>query len=453
MSKRFLTGLLALGVAVAGCSDFLTGPKLSDNPNQPTSATNPSLFVATQADLYLEQEGPIARIACTWMQQCAAIGANLSFSTYGVSDQDFDDAWTSIYGGGGLIDLRRVERSTLAAGDSTFSGMARVLEAVLMGTAADVWGAIPYSQAVDTSIVDPVVDPQDQVYAAIQAKLDTAITYLAAIGPTNTGPAGADLTYFDESGTVQDERAKWTELAYTLKARYYMHTAEVVGGPAYQAALAAAQLGISSQANDYTAYHSSAASETNLWYQFETVYPTYQAAGSFLVDLLLAGNDLRLGQYFIPNQNGDFVGVVAGTNPPISDVADLNALPDQRQPLVTWAENQLIMAEASYQQAGGGSSGNTAAQPFVDAVRSQVGLAPKTVTSLNDIMSEKYAALFENIEVWSDYKRTCLPALPPAGTSAFIPGRLVYPLRERNANSNITDVGPLRNWNDPNPCP
>jgi hypothetical protein len=388
------------------------------------------------------------------MQQCAAIGANLSFSTYGVSDEDFDDAWSSIYGGGGLIDLRRVQQSTLEASDSTFSGMARVLEALLIGTAADVWGAIPYSQAVDTSVGDPALDPQDQVYAAIQAKLDTAITFLAATGPTNTGPlAGADLTYFDESGTVQDQRVKWTELAYTLKARYYMHTAEVVGGPAYQAALAAAQLGISSAVNDYTAYHSSAASETNLWFQFEAVYPTYQAAGSFLVDLLQADSDPRLSQYFVPNQNGDFVGVIAGTNPPIGDVADLNPVPDQLQPLVTWAENQLIMAEASYQLAGGGPPGNAAAQPFVDAVRNQLGLPPKTVTSLADIMTEKYAALFENIEVWSDYKRTCLPALAPAGTSAFIPGRLVYPLRERNANSNLTNVGPTRNWNDPNPCP
>ena len=457
MSKRILIGLLALGLVVGatGCSDFLTGPKLSDNPNQPTSATNPSLFVATQAGLYLEQEGPLARIACTWMQQCAAIGANVSFSSYGVSDEDFDDAWSSIYGGGGLIDLRRIEQSTLAIGDSTFAGLARVVEALLVGTAADVWGAIPYSQAVDASVVDPVLDPQDQVYAAIQAKLDTAITFLAATGPTNGGPAGADLTYFptDGSGTVGDERLKWTELAYTLKARYYMHTAEVLLSPAYQAALAAAQLGISSSANDYTAYHSGAASETNLWFQFEQVYPTYQAAGSFLVDLLQADGDPRLSQYFLPNQNGDFVGVIAGTNPPIGDVADLNVLPDQRQPLVTWAENQLIMAEASYQLAGGGPPGNAAAQPFVDAVRTQLALTPKTVTTLNDIMSEKYAALFQNIEVWSDYKRTCLPAVPPAGTSTFIPGRLVYPLRERNANSHITDVGPSRNWNDPAPCP
>ena len=31
-----------------------------------------------------------------------------------------------------------------------------------------------------------------------------------------------------------------------------------------------------------------------------------------------------------------------------------------------------------------------------------------------NIMEEKYVALFLNIEAWNDYKRTCLPSLAPA---------------------------------------
>jgi hypothetical protein len=453
MNTRLCIGLVALGLSLgsSGCSDFLTGPKLTDNPNSPTSATNPSLFVAAQAGLYLEQEGPLARITCTWMQQCAAIGANVTFGTYGVSDDDFDDAWTSVYGGGGLIDLRRVQQSTIAQGDSTFAGIAKIVEVLLVGTAADVWGDIPYSQAVDSTVADPAPDTQDQIFDALELKLDTAITFLTASGPRNQGPAAADLTYFEAGGAIGDQRAKWTALAYTLKARYYLHTAEVRDGPAYQAALDAAQNGISAPENDYRAYHSAAASETNLWFQFETVYPTYQAAGGFLVNLLNADSDPRIGQYFLPIAGGTFVGAEPGDNPDPGSISDLNAQPDALQPLVTWAENQLILAEASYQVAGGGSAGNTAAQPFVDAVRSLAGLGAKTVTSLDDIMTEKYVALFQNIEVWSDYKRTCSPALTSAG--AFIPARLVYPLVERNANSNITGIGPLRNWTDPNACP
>ena len=43
--------------------------------------------------------------------------------------------------------------------------------------------------------------------------------------------------------------------------------------------------------------------------------------------------------------------------------------------------------------------------------------------TLADIMTEKYIALFQNTEVWNDWKRTCLPALTPAqGTVGGIPG-------------------------------
>ena len=56
------------------------------------------------------------------------------------------------------------------------------------------------------------------------------------------------------------------------------------------------------------------------------------------------------------------------------------------------------------------------------------------------------------MEVWNDYKRTCIPSLVPAGGSGAIPGRLVYPLSELNANPSIPDGGPTRNWNDPNAC-
>ena len=34
-------------------------------------------------------------------------------------------------------------------------------------------------------------------------------------------------------------------------------------------------------------------------------------------------------------------------------------------------------------------------------------------------MEEKYVALFQNPEVWSDYKRTCFPVLDPAGSNAM----------------------------------
>jgi Starch-binding associating with outer membrane len=65
------------------------------------------------------------------------------------------------------------------------------------------------------------------------------------------------------------------------------------------------------------------------------------------------------------------------------------------------------------------------------------------------VMTEKYITLFQNIEVWNDFKRTCIPALTPAAGKSEIPARLLYGTTERQTNPN-TPSNPPRNWNDPN---
>ncbi len=443
-----------LGASLAGCSDFLTGPKLTDNPNQPTIATAPGLLTAAEANLFVRAEADLARTVCVWMQQCSAQGTYQSYGTYTVvSDGEtwyYD--WAGVYGAGGLIDLRRLQAVTLEGGDSLFAGIGAVLEAYLMGTAADVWGDIPYTQAADSTITAPALDPQQDVYAHVQAKLDSALTFLAATGPRNIGPINnVDLFYGDGAA------ASWTELAHTLKARYYLHTAEVLGTAAYTAARDEALLGISDPANDFTTKHSSDdVTTSNIWFQFvSTAAQNYIAAGKFQVDLLEAAGDPRLAAYYAPAQaSGLFVGADPGEQLSPSDISTFAAprvAADFAQPLVTYGETQLILAEASY-QLGDEATANAA----LDAAATAAGITPPGALSgsalLEAIMTEKYIELFQNIEVWSDYRRTCLPALIPAVGTTAIPTRLPYPLSERNANPSITTPGAARNWNDPNPC-
>jgi hypothetical protein len=159
-----------------------------------------------------------------------------------------------------------------------------------------------------------------------------------------------------------------------------------------------------------------------------------------------------------------------GSNYSLFNFIDQNTDPgDVRMPVITYAETQLIGAEAAFQTGGQG-----AAQPYLDAARAQRsygarGTAPIVFTplgsvpaTLQNIMEEKYVTLFLNIEAWNDYKRTCLPALapaPPSLTSTVpgnnpVPGRLPYGITEINANPNTPAVSPTgRNANDPNPCP
>ncbi len=462
-SARALRLLCAasLAASLGACGDFLTGPGLTQNPDVPVQATPAQLFSAIQAAQFTLFEGQLARDATMFTQQMAGVGngAQQQYgSLYQLDEASASNSWTGFYTGGGLVDLRKLQQAARAAGDARWQGIAEIWEAFSLGTAASVWGDIPYREAVSSSSA-PRLDPQQQVYQDVIALLDHGSGLLDGSGP---GPGALDVVYGGDPG-------KWRRAAYTLKARFWLHMAERLGPPAYQAALAAAQQGISDApttvvqavqgqaAGDFRTAHDTTQASGNIWAQM-LLKKTEIVAGQALVSLLLArGNDPRLAGYF---------DAAAGSSPPAFRGADEHGQPvggsptsllnssvrralNFHQPLVTWSENQLIMAEAKFQL--GDAAG---ALGHLNAVRAAVGLpALAGPVTLAQIMTEKYIVQFQNIDAWSDYKRTCIPALQPAAGSD-VPGRLPYPLAERLANPNIPlpSNAPARNWDDPQPC-
>ncbi|HET7233023.1 MAG TPA: SusD/RagB family nutrient-binding outer membrane lipoprotein [Longimicrobium sp.] len=447
--------LLACMAGLAGCSsDFLS----VEDPNQPTQASTAQLFVGHQAAEFAVQEGSLAMAACMFTQQCEGIGGRFvqEMGEYNFTSGTFSGDWSQTYAFGGLVDLREVERRTEEAGDRTWLGIARVWEAFSVGTAASIWGDIPYTEIGQAQ---PHLDPQLQVYDQIQALLTTAIGDLNS--GTGSGPGALDLVY-------GGDRQKWIRAANTLKARFYMHTAEVRGAAAYNSAITAALAGIQSPAGDFTAAHTTSTSERNIWFQFqETSFGNDLVAGSLLVNLLKARNDPRLPQYFGVDDGGHYTGGV-------SPLRGTRIAPDFRQPLVTYIENELILAEA-YQKTGN----DPLALQHLNLARASVGLpalAGLTGTALfQAIVAEKYIAMFQNIEAWNDYKRTCfaglnLVPLSESGsvTPGQVPGRVFYGQTEENANPNIPSTSSqlsnggvadgqpslhgFRNANDPTPC-
>ena len=241
--------------------------------------------------------------------------------------------------------------------------------------------------------------------------------------------------------------------AHTLRARYYLHQAEV-DPTNYARALAEAQLGIK-QGNDYTAFHSALPAESNQWYQFQVNDRSgYMLAGEALVDTLKNRGDPRLAQYYGTNGSGQFVGSKPGqNNENSSDLSDARLDPAFRQPIVTWRENQLIIAEAAFQ-----TGDPVTALNALNAVRQNVGLTPVALSGAAlyaEIMTQKWIEDFQKVESFQDYNRTCLPVLTPAPGATAIPGRYLYPSNERNSNPNIPAPSqqPVRNQNDPNACP
>ncbi|HYD54029.1 MAG TPA: SusD/RagB family nutrient-binding outer membrane lipoprotein, partial [Gemmatimonadaceae bacterium] len=329
--RRFHTTLLLAPLAGAlACSDFLSGGELDTDPVRPTSATNSQIFVGTQSALWSVLMSDPARIAALWTQQLS--GTNIqtqAIYNYDVTEQTTNGFHQAIYTAGGLVDIRKLQARAAESRDSLMLGIAQVEEALLVGTAADLFGDITYSEALQFDRQNPALDPQLEVYDALQALLDRAIANLRTTAPTNQGPGDADLSYGGDA-------AQWTRLAYTLKARFYLHTAEVRPA-AYAQALAAARQGITSAADDYVAAFSGALNEQNFWYQFDVVQRAgYLTPDPTFVALLRTRNDPRLGRYFNATQSGFHAELIK---------------PDHTQQLVSAAENLLIWAEAA--QRGG----------------------------------------------------------------------------------------------------
>jgi hypothetical protein len=481
MYKYAKTGI-AVSIALMGasCSDFLSGPGLTEDPNNPTESNAIQQFIAVQANMARLFEGQLARNADIYTQQL--IGSNnqqLQYATqYRVAENDISGFMSGFYTGGGLTGLRNIQAAANASGDKLTEGIATIWEGFAMGTATSIWGDLPYSEALDPTILTPKLDAQQAIYTTVQARLDAGITLLRAAPTTgNCNPQSGDLIYCAAAVSAATEINRWIAAANTMKARFYLHLVERQGNAAYTLALNAATNGIleapttavqamNGQApGDFRTFHGSTQDvDANIWGEF-LLQRQDVVAGNMLVSVLKARSDPRLTAYFDPNGSGNIIGMNADAvvTPAGQGAASvINTAVRRaftfRQPLVTWAENQLIMAEANYQL------GNVAAALVnVNNVRTSVGLTVLAAVTFDDVMLEKYIAQFQNIDSWSDYKRTCIPLVKPYLTTPEVPGRLPYGSAERTNNPNLplpsayptgtTGASAVRNWNDPTACP
>ena len=467
--------VLSLALLGAGCDSFIQGPGLTETPNSPASGTKEQQLVAIEARMSTLMEGQLARTAGIYTQQI--IGSNnqqLTVTGYAYTESDYSGFFSGFYTGGGLVAMRNVQTLAHEADDKLLEGIAKVWEGLAFGTATSIWGDIPYSEANDPANPTPKLDSQQAVYTAVQKVLDDGIALLKA-APSAGVCEASDVIYCASGVTRADQIKRWVAAAYTLKARFSLDLVEKNGASAYTAALAAAQQGISEApttatqamhgqaAGDFRFWHGSTQDlDANVWAGFLTARGGDIRAGNTLVQLLKDRNDPRLQAYFTANSAGTYFGLSQNNTTVGGTASEINITTRRaftfRQPIITWAENQLIMAEAKFKLTGAAD-----ALPHVNAVRTAVGLPALASVTFDDVMLEKYIAMFQNIAVWSDYKRTCIPSITPNGTKTEVPGRIPYGSAERNANPNLplpsqypaktTGASAQRNWNDPAACP
>jgi hypothetical protein len=267
----------------------------------------------------------------------------------------------------------------------------------------------------------------------VQKVLTAAITNMASTASTNAGPGSADLVY---GGSL----AKWTALAHTLKARFYMHTAEARPG-AYALALPEANQGISSSAGNYVGAFTANSNEQNFYFQFgpgPSGRTGYLIPDPQFIALLQSRSDPRLADYF---------------NPGFTDLSDTRLAPDFQQPFVTFDETLLISAEAAFRT---GDFVTAIAKLNQEKANHSIAAGPALAGAplLKEILIEKYISNFQvGHEAWNDFKRTCTPNFAPTQVGKLMPSRMYYDTNERLTNTNIPAPGSgfnvTRNPDDP----
>ena len=307
----------------------------------------------------------------------------------------------------------------------SYAVIAKILIAYNLGVLTDVWGDIPYSMAL-AGHLRPVYDKQEDVYKDIQLLLDSSIAE-NALDPGNAIPGSDDFIYGGDMGL-------WQKLAYTLKARFYIHLTKAPGyDPVAQSNLALSALGngfssLSDEAN-FSGYSTSAGAESPWFENTQPVYGPIVLASTF-VDSLISRNDPRLPVLATMNSDGIYNGRAIGSDsvPDFSIYSTVNnfyAAKQAPQSIMNYPEALFIRAEAVLRTANA-----AAATPFyinaVNASMNRLGLdtnsaavtsyvasrTPLTAANAMDhIITDKSVADFLSTENYNDWRRTGYPII------------------------------------------
>lgn len=461
--KYLYTFLVAVAItALSGCQDFLD---VNVDPTLKADATVQELLPTAQ--LYTSEASyQQAYTACQYSQQIgSATSANGTDAYY---ESENATGWSTLY----LYvipQLNLIIQKGQTDNMPVYVGIAKTLMAYNLGLATANWENVPFTQA-DTKNFSPSYDSQQAVYGSIQKLLDEAITELAK--NTGTKPSTDDMVYGGDA-------AKWTRLAYSLKARYAMHLSVQNPQTAAQAALAALQNGMKSNDDDF-----------QLKYNSKNLGPWYSRVA---LANSTANVSITYGSTFVDLMNGKIQSVVDPRLPIVvslkkgattysgnapgtgsGSTVDFNTTSwhsTVNSPIVmmTFAETKAIEAEARFLANGGSisSTGSTSdayaayleiAKANMQKVGVTTGNADKYLAAtdvavgaskltLLNIMREKYKAMFLIGDIWTDLRRYNYLDLPlPSNINPDIAGkriqRMKYPSSEltrnvKNAESNL----------------
>lgn len=432
--------------------------EVNENPNDPKDVPMKTLLPPVQYEIGKQLGDDASIMSGIFIDYYEGITAHeLPVERY-IVDNAFkmNPLWSDYYTNV-ILPLKIIMEKAEEEDSPHYAGVAKILMAHTLGTLSSLLGDIPYREAGQGSeILNPAYEDQQFIYSEIDILLAEAITELNA-GSSVYSPSTDDVLY-------QGDLNKWIKAAYTLRARYLMHLVKqdpsAITGPDFQDAISN---GFSSASDNLEYQFGFSSAEKNPLFTYLQLTP-YSQVDPFFISILDSLNDQRKDKL----ARLDFGRYKIG---------DYYAAEDAAIPMITYTEKLFLQAEAKLR-----TSDATAEDAAKEAVKSSLqAIVPSlssneldsianTYISFNDdmdhdlemLMTQKYIAMFTQIESWSDFRRTGYPVLTPnpngenpQNPGGNIPRRLPYPQSEILYNSSTPDPAPnlqLRFWWDqPNP--
>lgn len=467
MKKYILLSLAMILTATSCTSEF---DKMNVDPNNPTKISAQYLLpyaLERSIDRYWGGRTRFERLnldgAMLWMQYLSRNIYSNEGDNYGISPAMQNNNWQAFFNDG-LVNFQRIITETGPQGtapNANYEGVALVMRSWLFSVMTDLWGAIPYNDALKgtatEAIYTPAYDSQEKIYEALLNDLKIANEKLNPAGPAITG----DIVH---NGNIM----RWKRFANSLRLRLANRQAakksaesraimrEILSDPTKYPIITA-------NADNTILRSTSVLPSNNEWHQVLIQESrTDWNLSSTLADKMNSLNDTRITVYANP-VGGKYVGHPNGLPDAIattylatsSNVGTAFTRIDAPSVLMTAAEVNLILAEAVLD---GDITTGTAKGYFeagITASFEQYGLTVPTTyfTTVGEVtrpkvLEQKWIALYGvGIEAWTEYHRTGLPEMPPKDPRAVfendgvLPTRLPYPGSEYSLNKASLDKG------------
>ena len=449
-----LLALTATPLVITSCRQELD---INVDPNNPSQASLSGLLSASQVGFAFALGGEGTRMPASIVQHYAGHRAQpLDYAQYRITSSATDGTWTALYNT--LMDMKEMENKAAASGNQAYLGVSKILQAHAFSVITDLFGDIPFSQALQgRTNITPVYDKQEDIYPALITMIDEGVAALTAATETISG----DIVY---GGDV----TKWKKYGNSLKLRLLNHLSSRQPNAAANFLATNPSL-IDTSVDDAKVAFGSVASNANPIYQFDVLSGRKdQAVASTIVNKMRALSDPRVSVYFEPvagnalGLKGQYLG-----NAPGNDTEDSqknrysrvgSAYASIKAPVVLMSAAEVNFIKAEVYHRASDSRAQAAYQAAITQDFAALGLSSSSASTylananvayngtLQRIMEQKWITMFQaSYESWVDWRRTGFPALTPAAsnvTSNVIPRNLPYPEVEINSNRANLVAGP-----------